>query len=203
MQADDGDLAGLLAADVRGVFRSVVETYQHRLYSFTYRLTGSPHTAEDIVQETFVRAYVACMTYTPERVRTLKLRPWLYKVALNEFHHHARGGQLHVIPLDLSEGSQALALEDEAAERPELLVESREQRQELESALLQLPERYRIPIFCVYFEHLSYQETAELLDQPVGTVKSAVFRGVRHLRALLATEGREGTQWSPRASNQT
>jgi len=187
MDQDDDTLAALLATNVRRHFQRVVEVYQHRLYAFAFRLTGQAQAAEDIVQEAFVRAYVACSAYPAERVQTLKLQAWLYRITLNECRHSTRGAQLHIVPLDLADDSAALDIEGAAEERPEQLLELRERRRELEAAITHLPERYRVPLLCVYFENLSYQETAELLDQPVGTIKSAVSRGVRLLRAYLTS----------------
>ncbi|HLZ57645.1 MAG TPA: RNA polymerase sigma factor [Ktedonosporobacter sp.] len=191
----------LLAGDVQRYFKQLVEEYQRQLYAFAYRLTGSQPDAEDIVQEAFVRAYVALATYPATRIQTLKLRPWLYSITLHEFHHHTRGARLHMVPIDFADDSPAFTLEDSADERPEVLVESQEQLQELEIMVARLPERYRVAITCYYFEHLNYQEIAELLEQPLGTVKSTVSRGVRLLRTMLLPQqfpGREGNAWNPR-----
>lgn len=206
MQGDDS-LAELLAADVRRQFRRVVELYQHRLFTFALRLTGSAQDAEDIVQEAFVRAYVACVTYPPERVRALSLQPWLYKIALNEFHHATRRARLHVLPVDVADDEAALALADAAETQPDVLVEGRERVRELEGAIGRLPDHYRIPILCYYAEHLSYQEIADLLDAPLGTVKSAISRGVRLLRTMMMrppdADTSVGTSWGRAAPNGT
>src|SRR5260370_16071078 len=168
MHDDDDALPLLRAADAHCHFKQVVERFQHRLYAFAYRLTGSRPDAEDIVQEAFVRAYVASVTYPRARIETLKLQPWLFKITLNEFRHHIRAARLHVVSLDLSDESPVLDIEDTAAERPEIHSENQEQLQELEAAVARLPERYRLPVVCCYFEHLSYQAIADLLDLPLG-----------------------------------
>ncbi len=77
-------------------------------------------------------------------------------------------------------------------ERPEALFESQERRRELEILISRLPERYRVAVTCYYFEQLSYAEIAELLEQPLGTVKSNISRSVRMLRTLLVLAGQEG-----------
>ena len=187
MGDNDTELAALLATDPRQHFQQLVEVYQHRLYAFAFRLTHSQQDAEDIAQEAFVRAYLACVTYPAARTRALILRPWLYKIALNEFRHHTRGARLQLTPLDLADDSPSLAIEDAADERPDMLVESQERRHEIEAALTRLPDRYRLPLLCCYFERMTYRETAELLDQPLGTVKSAVARGLALLRTMLTT----------------
>lgn len=111
MKRDSSELPALLATDVRHTFRDMVERYQHSLYTFACRLSRSQQDAEDIVQEAFVRAYVALVTYPAARIEALKLRPWLYRITLNEFHHHVRGARLHVVPMDLSDGSPVLEIE--------------------------------------------------------------------------------------------
>lgn len=204
MRHDDGELTHLLAGDVRRHFRSVVEGHQHQLYAFAYRLTSSPGDAEDIVQEAFVRAYVALQSYPAERIRALKLHSWLYAITLNEFRHHIRGARLHLVSMDLSSDSELLAIEDTAAERPELLVEYRERSEELEAAVATLPERYRLPLTLYYFEGFTHQETADLLELPLGTAKSAIFRGVRLLRThfdAARRAGKEADLWNPRVAN--
>lgn len=183
---DQGDqvLLLLLATDLHRHFKQVVLYYQHRLFAFARRLTGSAQDAEDIVQEAFVSAYVSLENYSPQRIQALKLQAWLYRVTLNVYTHHARGSRLQLVPLD---NSPALEMEGEEEARPEWLFEHQEQRQELEMLVAQLPERYRVAITCYFFEHLPYQEIAELLDQPLGTVKSTISRGIRLLRTRLNT----------------
>jgi RNA polymerase sigma-70 factor (ECF subfamily) len=195
----DHELLALLANDLHHHFQQLVLSYQQRLYSFAHRLTGSWQNAEDIVQEAFVSAYVSLENYPDERIRTLKLQAWLYRITLNVYTHSIRGSHLQVVPLNIAEDNSIADLADRVEEQPEALFEHLELRQELEKLLAQLPERYRISVTCYYFEYLSYQEIAELLDQPVGTVKSSVFRGIRLLRTLLQDaskqEGSESITW--------
>jgi RNA polymerase sigma-70 factor, ECF subfamily len=187
MDQSDDELLILLATDLPGSFAFLVEQYQHRLYSFAYRLTGNFHDAQDIAQEAFMSAYVALENYPVRRIRDLKLQAWLYRVTLNVFTHHARGSRLRLIPLSLLEDSPLLTLEGNAEEHPERMLEHLEQRQELEALVVRLPELYRVAVACYYFENLSYQEVANLLDRPLGTVKSIISRGVRLLRAMVGS----------------
>ena len=204
MGYSENELPLLLAVDLHRYYPDLVLFYQHRLYTFAHRLTGNLHDAEDIVQETFVSAYVSLEQYPSQRVQELKLRPWLYRVTLNVFSHSTRGAHLHLVPLNLTEESQVVAIEDCENEQPEIVFEQQELQQALEALVERLPERYRIVITCYYFEQLNYQEVAELLDQPVGTVKSTVSRGVRLLRTLLdkaEQEGKEQNLWSSMRPN--
>lgn len=176
------ELLELLAADLDRHFNRLVLHCQQRLYTFTLRQTGSAQDAEDIVQEAFIRAYQALADYPAERIRTLKLMPWLYKITLNIFYRHSGNARLHYTSLDLAAESPLLDIEDEGQEGPEKIAESRENQRELEAHLLQLPEHYRLAVSCYYFEGLSYREIAEMLSQPIGTVKSNIHRGMQLLR---------------------
>jgi RNA polymerase sigma-70 factor (ECF subfamily) len=184
MEQNDDELLRLLAHDLYQHYGLVVAHFQFRLFTFARRLTGSFSDAEDIVQEAFVSAYVSLENYPPQRILSLKLRPWLYRVTLNVYTHYARGSRLYAIPLNLSENSPLLNIEDNIEDSPESLCERQEQRQELENLVSSLPERYRVAVTCYFFECLNYQEIADLLDQPIGTVKSTVSRGVRLLRTM-------------------
>src|SRR5258708_8638845 len=160
-------------------------SYQDRLYAFAFLLTGSFQDAEDIVQEALLGAYITVTHYTVERIQTLKLRPWLYKLTLNVFRNSRRKSRLPAIPLDLSEESQVLELSDPAGDNPELFFENTESQQEMAKLVLTLPEQYRLVITCYYFEDLSYQEIAELLDQPLGTVKSRLHPNLKLLKQTI------------------
>ncbi|SRR5579875_977714 len=200
---DEGDtLLTALATNLADAFPLLVARYQQAIYAFALRLTGAPSDAEDVAQEAFIGAYVSLEQYPPARIRSLKLRPWLYRVALNTWRHAARNAtRLQLVPLDAADTtgeSVEQTLADDLQEQPDALLEMRERRQELEALVARLPERYRVAVACYYFGELSYQEVADLLDQPVGTVKSTISRGVRLLRELAGEQDsqaqREGWQ---------
>lgn len=190
------DLLELLATDLDRYFQHLVLSFQQRLYAFALRQTGSPQDAEDIVQEAFIRAYHALADYPTERIRMMKLQPWLYKITLHIFYRHSRGTRLQFMPLDLSEDSTLLEIEDDEHEQPEKVLEDRENLRELEALVSRLPEQYRVAVSCYYFEELSYREIAELLNQPVGTVKSNVHRGTLLLRKTVETQQRSQVRGS-------
>ncbi len=177
------DLLELLATDLDRYFQHLVLSTQQRLFVFALRQTGSPQDAEDIVQEAFIRAYHALTDYPAERIRMMKIQAWLYKITLHIFYRHSSSdARLRCTPLDLSEESALLEIEDDEHEQPEKVLEEREDLRELEVMISQLPEQYRVAVSCYYFAELSYREIAELLQQPIGTVKSNVHRGTQLLR---------------------
>ncbi|MDP9372670.1 MAG: RNA polymerase sigma factor [Chloroflexota bacterium] len=192
----EGELATGLAADLDGCFDRLVIAYQDRLYRFALRLTGSPRDAEEIAQDAFVRAYRALSAYPPERVRTLALKPWLYQITLNIWRNRTRGKRLHLVPLDVPGDGAApgclAELEDDERARPEAAAERAERGDELGALVAALPARYRAAVVLRHVEGLSYDELAAVLDQPVGTVKANVHRGIRLLRKALNAAGQVG-----------
>jgi RNA polymerase sigma-70 factor (ECF subfamily) len=174
MEQSAHDLALALADDVGAAFPRLVAAYQQRIFVFALR------------------------TYLPVRIAALDLPPWLLKIALNEFRHRLRATRLHLIPLDLAADGEPLDVADLDNPLPELVAMQRESHQELVAAIARLPELSRLAIVCFYFEQLSYQEIAALLDHPLGTIKSAIHRGVRLLRAQMQSPSmphEEGESW--------
>jgi RNA polymerase sigma-70 factor (ECF subfamily) len=184
MDQGDQELLSLLATDLDGHFRQLVEIYQQRLYLFALRLVGRPDDAEDIVQEAFLRAYYALKGTPTRKVRILNLRNWLYTITMNIFRNCTRKREQPLISLDLSENSTALDIADQALE-PDEQAHWHEWRHELEAHVASLPEHYRMAVTLYLFEELSYAEIAELLDQPINTVKVYIFRAKKLLRQLL------------------
>ncbi len=184
---EEGQIQELLATDLDRYFYRLVLYTQQRLFAFALRYTGNRQDAEDIVQEAFIRAYHALADYPAERIRALKVQPWLYKITLHIFYRH-QSSQPQYLPLDLSEESTLFELEDDEREQPERALENKEEVRELEALLAQLPEQYRVAVSCYYFEELSYREIADLLNQPIGTIKTHVHRGMLLLRKTVAMQ---------------
>lgn len=200
---DSEDFAESLATDLTGAFERFVQAYQDRLYSFGLHLSGQPLDAEEIAQDTFVRAYRALERYPAERVRTLRLKPWLFQIALNVFRNRVRGKAVDLVPLEPSPDRSAIEPAAAEAERPDLLAERAEERALLEGMLLKLPERQRVAVVLRHVHRLTYDEIAVLLGQPVGTVKANVHRGIRMLRESMESlpgaaelAPGSGTRWS-------
>lgn len=188
MDAGDSQLVTLLATDLKRSYERLVSTYWHPLKAFILRQGGTLQDAEDIVQEAFVRAYYALEVYPPQRILALKVRPWLYKITWSVYCNHMEHAKLQAaIPLDTSEDSVFLELRDAGHEQPEEAFESGERRRELIALVDTLPQRYREVVRLHYFEDLSYQEIADIFNQPAGTVRVSVHRGLRLLRKSLET----------------
>lgn len=201
--ATDGDaaLAAALARDLNAGFETLARAWQDRLYAFALRMTGSPSDAEELAQETLVRAWRALTDYTPERRRALRLRPWLFQIVVNLTRNHARDARReNAISLDTLDGSErqdtsdtgespAARLQDDDPEGvPEESLERRQRLEALAAQVLALPEQHRLALVLRHIEGMSYFAIAEVTGLPVGTVKSHASRGAAELRRAIERE---------------
>lgn len=176
------ELCDRLAAGVDDAFAELVATHQDLVYGVALRALGDRPAAEDVAQESFIRAHRALKGYPAERIRELRLRPWLARIALNTAHNHRRDAGPATADLELAVNHAA------PADGPVRLAERSEERRFWAGLLSRLPERYRLAVALRHVECLSYPELAEALDRPLGSVKSDVHRGVRLLRAAYEAE---------------
>jgi RNA polymerase sigma factor (sigma-70 family) len=178
----DLDLADRLASDLDGSFEALVLAHQDRLFTIAYRIGGDRSDAEELVQDTFVRAYRAIAGYPPERVRDLRLRGWLTTILLNAGRNRNRVRRVSTVELVFEPGSEPVV--DPLTRRDE--------RETWARLLAGLTPAQRTAVVLRHVDGLSYAEIAEAVGRPEGTVKAHVHRGLAALReALVAAEGRE------------
>jgi RNA polymerase sigma-70 factor (ECF subfamily) len=182
MKSDEDELPDLLATNLRDYFELLVLRYASQLYGFALRWIGNPTDAEDIVQVAFERAFITLDNYPAPLIRTLNLRPWLYKVTLNVSRNYISRSKLHTVSLELVEDVDLLEQDEDWHRQPDLVVESAERRRELEALVATLAPCYRDAISLCFFGDLSYQETANVLNKSIGTIKFYVHRGIALLR---------------------
>jgi RNA polymerase sigma-70 factor (ECF subfamily) len=185
-------LNNAIAGDLDGAFEPFVLAFQDRIYRFALRFAGNREDAEEIAQDAFVRAYRALQTYPAERRRELNLRPWLYTITLNVARNRVRRKQIvsQSIESPTPDAEGPLEIEETAADgQPATVTERRETGNELATAIAALPARYRAPVILRHIEGMSYAEVASTLDQPIGTAKANVHRGIRMLRETLESTG--------------
>ena len=162
--------------------------YMPSLYSAAVRLTHNSADAEDLVQETYLKAYRSFGTFE----HGTNLRAWLYRILTNTFINQYRAKQRRVAEDDLDDvedmylykhlGSFQTALAARSAE--DSLLE-RITDDEVKAALAELPESFRLPVYLADVEEFSYKEIAEMLDVPIGTVMSRLHRGRKALHKRL------------------
>lgn len=176
------------AEDVDVYYEYLVLLYWHQLKAFILSRTGNALDAEDIAQEVFIRAYVALEHYSLQQRQELKARAWLYKIAWNLYYNFVNRSpeqQGLSITLEDWEVTEAFERDEESDVNPEEIFERLERRQELEALVATLPHQYQAVVSLYYFEELSLQEVADVLNQPLGTVKVYVRRGVQQLRKIV------------------
>jgi RNA polymerase sigma-70 factor, ECF subfamily len=156
------------------VFERLVRDHQDRIFALSLALTGNRHDAEDVAQDTFIRAYKALATYSPDRIRDLKQKAWLHRIAVNVVRNRVRGVRPRMVELNGSEPDSATGPEEDVLRKSEI--------DELAARVACLPAKYREAVVLRHVQDLSYAEVAEALGQPVGTVKANVHRGLKILR---------------------
>jgi RNA polymerase sigma-70 factor (ECF subfamily) len=156
------------------IFERLVRDNQDRIFAVSLALTGNTHDAEEVAQDTFLRAYKALMTYPPERVRDLKQKAWLHRIAVNVVRNRVRGVRPRLVELNGSEPDHGSGPEEDVIRKIEIDA--------LAARVACLPPRYREAVVLRHIHELSYAEAAEALGQPIGTVKANVHRGLKMLR---------------------
>lgn len=162
------------------------------MYRFALRLTGSADAAEDLVQETFLRAFRSWEQFTPGT----KARSWLFTICRNVFLRQQQRGRRHdeILEEETGRGPGMGGTEVPALNPVWLSTMGRDPEGAFFSSIVDakvleaiddLPEEYRTAVVLSDLEGLSYNEVAELMDVPVGTVKSRLFRGRRKLQKEL------------------
>jgi RNA polymerase sigma factor (sigma-70 family) len=183
-------LAKRLASDLDGAFPDLVAAHQDRLYSIALRFLGEARDAEEVAQDAFVRAYRAMDGYEADRIRALRLRPWLAAIVVNLARNRRRRVSDRTPPLQLdpivADGFEPPTSDAGAA--PHDRAARRETIRTLASALLQLPPGPRAAVVLRHVDGLSVAEVAAVLERPEGTVKAQVSRGLAQLRLHLANE---------------
>ena len=173
----DDPLLTALAADLDGSFERLVLAYQDLLFAVALRTVRHASEAEEVAQDAFVRAYRALAGYPAERIRELRLRPWLVRICLNLARNRLRRFVAVTAPLDGVADSNP-----DPADGPEAAILRREAAASWARALAAVPDRYRIPVELRHVDGLGYHEIADVLGRPLGTVKAQVHRGVMLLR---------------------
>ena len=172
-------------------FEALVWPHLDILHYAALRLTKEESAAQDLVQETFLRAYRALHQLTQEQ----SCRAWLMKIMtniwLNDLQKRRREGmQLDIYELDPPHEEAALWRQQSPPEAPESAASRRQFCEDLDQALQQLPEAFRIVVILADVEGLSYKEIADVLQCPLGTVMSRLYRARQLLRKALWPHGR-------------
>lgn len=181
-------------------FEMLVVKYQRRIQRLVARMVRDPEQVEDIAQETFIRAYRALPQFRGESA----FYTWLYRIAVNTAKKTLMDMKRDPVITESAlasrgESNETSSLENElsSAETPEAVLASREIAQTVNAAIEALPEDLRQAIVLREIEGLAYEEIASVMNCPIGTVRSRIFRAreaiAQRLRPLLGTKA--GERW--------
>jgi RNA polymerase sigma-70 factor, ECF subfamily len=189
---DDERMVEQAIAGSREAFDELVRRHRNQIYTLIRTLAGDAADADDLTQECFVRAYVAIVRFRQEGT----FRTWITRIAVNVVRTHLarrrRGGR-YAVSLDATNDSGEASPDVDAALMVSSDVEATlSRRQAIVRALAMLPDECRVALTLRDVQGFEYHEIAEVLNVPIGTIESRVFRARRRLRPLLQ-------QWRPRS----
>lgn len=188
MRPDEKSLIERCKQGDPSAFNELIQRYEKQVFNLAYRLTGNYDDANDVASDTFVRIYNSIGKFRGDAA----FSTWLYRIVTNVYldtrkrrlaHPHSSLEEY----LELEDGSLTRQIEDPLP-GPQHNVEERERYEILQAAISELPEFQRIIIVLYHIQELPYEDIAEILDMPLGTVKSRLNRARRALREKLASQ---------------
>jgi RNA polymerase sigma-70 factor (ECF subfamily) len=176
--ASDAELLRRVQADDLDAFEAFFARYRSSIYRTAYGLTGDRQAAEEILQDTFARAYQRRHSLHPD----VSPLPWLHRVSLNLCYSRLSRRRVRTDPIN--EATETGHADD--APLPSDTAERNELRAIVRDGIAALPEKHRSVVVLYYLQRLSLQETAEVLGIQLGTVKSRLHYALRKLRVQLS-----------------
>jgi len=189
---EDKELARLAAKGREMAFRELLNRYERPVFSLVYRMVRDRTLAEDLAQEAFIRAFNAIDTYKPR----FKFSSWIFKIANNHTIDYLRKRKLDTVSIDGSphartteEEAQTRLVVESHEEAPDRYVEARELGTQIEEAIGMLRPEYRTAVLLRHVEGYTYEEISEIMELPLGTVKTYLHRARGELKGILAEVG--------------
>jgi RNA polymerase sigma-70 factor (ECF subfamily) len=184
----DVEVVALAQQGKEVAYRELLARYERPVFSLIFRMVRDRETAEDLSQETFIKVLNNIDRYSPD----FKFSSWLFKIANNLTIDHLRRRRLDTISIEgapdavTAESARATSITIASGnESPLAELESRELGASIERAIAQLRPEYRACIMLRHVEDRSYEEIAEIVKLPLGTVKTYIHRARHELRAAL------------------
>jgi RNA polymerase sigma-70 factor (ECF subfamily) len=186
----------LIAAANRGsedAYRAIVERYQQPVLGLLLRIVRNRAWAEDLAQETFIKAFRALESFQTER----KFSSWLFKIAHNSAIDALRRKRVDTVPLETADpdGPDLLdRLHGSATDSPETALRGRDLGVAMARAMGELRPEYRSVVELRFVQGLAYSEISEIMELPLGTVKTHLHRARKSLARSLSERGWEPTE---------
>lgn len=171
----------------QAAYTLLLRKYQNSVYNLCRKMVRNPEEARDLSQEAFVKTFASLERYNP----VYAFSSWLYKITANLCIDHIRKQRMKMYsiddPVEGDEGPIARQLED-PGQRPDEASERAETGTRIRAAIDKLPEHYRVILIMRHQEQLSYDEIAQKLAIPLGTVKARIHRAREGLREILQND---------------
>ncbi len=183
---DDRELVRRAQAGDRAAFAQLVREHQRFVYNLALRAVHDPCEAEDLAQEAFLKAWAGLRSFRQEA----QFRTWLYRIVVNLCYNRLPRLRQEVIAIPVEDVEEQY-LEPEAGSSdpgiydPGKRLEDQERRRLLHQEIEKLPESYRLMVMMRYQQDCAYEEIAEVMGIPLGTVKTGLFRARQQLRLAL------------------
>ncbi len=187
MDPDDHRLIAECLQGRTAAFGELVRRYQDRLYNTVYRLVDNGEDAQDVIQEAFLNAYQSLRTFKGDS----QFFTWLYRIAVNTAISLKRKRRAVLAKAGVSKAGGSEPLDPSELSRPEHALERAEQESRIQNALQRLSPEHRTVLILKDMEGQKYETMAEILQVPIGTVRSRLHRARLELRELLEHDERD------------
>ena len=185
MNIDDSEKVERALQGDQQAYSKLLTKYKGAIFNLVYKMVKNKEEAEDLVQETFVKAFGALPTFD-ERYA---FSTWLFKIASNNCIDYLRKKKLKTFSIDKTaeskDGEIKQSFEDIKTPDPEISAIEKEKKSLIEAAIDSLPAKYRDAIILRHKEDKSYEEIADILNLPIGTIKARIFRAREKLKQYL------------------
>ncbi len=165
-------------------FAKLLTVYRNPIYGLCYRMTHSAEDARDLAQEVFIKVFSLLDRYDED----FAFSSWIFRIATNHCIDHLRRNRLRFLSLDGQTNADGeefeIPLPDEGPQ-PDRVLERREAMERLEEVVAELPPHYKAIILLRHDQELSYEEIAQILDLPLGTVKARIHRARAQIQQML------------------
>jgi RNA polymerase sigma-70 factor, ECF subfamily len=176
-QKAEADIIVRILNGDRQAYALLVEEYKTPIYNLAFRMTGNVGDADDLTQETFIRAYVNLWRFHT----TEKFFTWLYTISVNLIRNHLK----KVKNDDLLDRKKNIYHTDNENQSPETLIMTTQESNEIDKALLSLKYELRVLLIMKYHQELSFDEIAEITGKSVSAIKMRIYRGLEKLEQLI------------------
>ncbi len=171
-------------------FAQVLERYRGPIYNLCYRMARNSEDARDLAQEVFIKVFSLLDRFD----ENYAFSSWLFRIATNHCIDHLRRNRLRFLSLERGGGHEDEEAEIQVADSgptPEVVLQRREAMERLEEVIADLPPHYRAITLLRHDQQLTYEEIADVLDLPLGTVKARIHRARNLIQQMLRARSYE------------